>query len=876
MALLMGSVMINAAVTNTISVSFGPVGTSVTVSGTIETYNGGYKIEINPNGDGFTWVLLSGATNPVATGYAYSKAITIPNCRGGARIIKVTDLGTLTGANALFTVTTSYKLTLTLPADGYEVEGGPVTVTAVIKGVDVVALGVGVLDLQFRFNNPSGTAVAALTSGAPFYNLAEDVVGLGTFTQPYIIAANNVNLVTNGVWTALLDWDTDNLFAASVPAELTRQGVASVTFTIRPTDKLNYDRTQPVVWKVQLAALQTFDYYTLTDPLGTLTTTDPANQGPAGFAGLALPATTRTTTLGTWTLKLYDTTATLIKSTTFSVNPATIAPVVVVFADSSTNADTPAAWGDLLVQADNVAVKRMHKITIDMTVKYPDGTDALPADITSGFDVKAYYNTTLFATLHLDPLTAWVAGAPNVWRTSWVIAKNAPLGVNWKFNVTAASIVDANGNTGPTIAYGTADVNSDLANDHRIKVAVGTIFVNAPILNYPSVGSAMQRTLEAKATIDIRYADNTRVAGTDMLAFNTTGTDALATKTPIIMVASDYNADVGLWIPKWKTPYNAALGAATFKVLQNNFKDQYGNKGPLADTAASGAFVVAPAIITISNVATNAATYETDNQVTVTFDAKYTSGDAVTKRTDLSPTAAREYPVVTIYDSAGTVVATLRAGYVSSKWTASWIVTAGSLSGTYNATIDAYSATVGAEKGFADSADAAVLANCNTGPTVKKFANFDVSRVSMTDLLAAANAAEAEAILAGAKATQASTDAKAAGVDAKAATAAATQASTDAKAAGVDAKAAGVDAKAATAAATQASTDAKAATTAATVAGTKADAAKTAADGAKAAADNAAAAANGLTTLVYAAIGASLIAALAAIVALMQISRKIA
>jgi hypothetical protein len=203
---------------------------------------------------------------------------------------------------------------------------------------------------------------------------------------------------------------------------------------------------------------------------------------------------------------------------------------------------------------------------------------------------------------------------------------------------------------------------------------------------------------------------------------------------------------------------------------------------------------------------------------------------------------------VTIYDSAGTVVATLRAGYVSSKWTASWIVTAGSLSGTYNATIDAYSATVGAEKGFADSADAAVLANCNTGPTVKKFANFDVSRVSMTDLLAAANAAEAEAILAGAKATQASTDAKAAGVDAKAATAAATQASTDAKAA----------------------------TTAATVAGTKADAAKTAADGAKAAADNAAAAANGLTTLVYAAIGASLIAALAAIVALMQISRKIA
>jgi len=57
---------------------------------------------------------------------------------------------------------------------------------------------------------------------------------------------------------------------------------------------------------------------------------------------------------------------------------------------------------------------------------------------------------------------------------------------------------------------------------------------------------------------------------------------------------------------------------------------------------------------------------------------------------------------------------------------------------------------------------------------------------------------------------------------------------------------------------------------------TSADAAKTAADSAKAAADDAKTAASGLTTLVYGAIGASLVAALAAIVSLMQISRRIA
>ncbi len=101
-------------------------------------------------------------------------------------------------------------------------------------------------------------------------------------------------------------------------------------------------------------------------------------------------------------------------------------------------------------------------------------------------------------------------------------------------------------------------------------------------------------------------------------------------------------------------------------------------------------------------------------------------------------------------------------------------------------------------------------------------------------------------------------------------------ASTAVTAASTAATAAGTKADAAAAAATAAGTKADAATAAATAAGTKADAAKTAADAAKTAADSAASAANGLTTLVYAAIGASLIAALAAIVALMQISRKIA
>jgi hypothetical protein len=90
------------------------------------------------------------------------------------------------------------------------------------------------------------------------------------------------------------------------------------------------------------------------------------------------------------------------------------------------------------------------------------------------------------------------------------------------------------------------------------------------------------------------------------------------------------------------------------------------------------------------------------------------------------------------------------------------------------------------------------------------------------------------------------------------------------------ANAASAAATAASQAATAAATAATAASAAATAAGGKADSATAAANAAATAAQGAQTAANNLTTLVYAAIGASLVAALAAIVALMQISRKIA
>jgi hypothetical protein len=843
---LIPSMMVSAALTNTLNVSSGPVGTKVTVSGTLNTFNGRYQVRIDANNAGGYGDLpiedLAGFTSTLtATGYSYSVEITIPDAYAGARKIEVKDLDAAgqPAVESFFTVTTKWALALTAPTSGYAYEGGPVVVTATLTGGD--AAWNNILDLQYRFKDPTGTVIVGLTGTVA--NIAAVAATPGKIVQAFGIANNTNTLVTDGVWNALLDWDT----AAAFPAA--QQGVASTTFTIRPTDNVAYDRTTAAKWRIYITT-GTFDKYTVTDPSGVITTYDPGNVASPAFVGGVALTTTKTTPLGVYTLKVYNTLGTVVKTSTFTLNKATISPVYTVFTDTSTIAD--GALGNLLAQADNVAVKRMHKITIDMTVKYPDGTDALPADVTGGYDVNVYYNSTLVKTIHLDPLTASIGGAPNLWEFTYLIPKDAVLGKNWVFNITANGIADTYGNSGPAKNYGSKDVNSDLTADHRITVAKGTVFVQAPpTLNYPAALANLQRTLQAKATIDARYADNSRVTGSDISEFNAT-----ASTSTIQMVAADYNADVGLWIAKWTVPYNSPIAGASFDVPANGCVDKWGNKGPAASPGPSAAFNVVAAPITVSGVTVDKSSVQSDEQITATFSATYPSGAPVTTKNTTGP-------FVTFYDDSGVNLGSKRASYsaTTQKWSASFIIPGGSTSGTYNATVNV--------NNVADDAT-------NKGPTAKKYANFDVSRVSLTDVLAASEAAEASADLAQTKADAAKVAADTAATKADAAAAAAVDAKTAATAAGTKADAAASAATAAGTAANAAKTSADAATAAATSAGTKADAAKTAADGAKTAADSAAAAANGLTTLVYAAIGASLIAALAAIVALMQISRKIA
>ena len=886
MVALIPSALVSAAVTNVLSVSVGPVGTKTIVSGTITTYNGRLKIEIDANNDGFYTgvgeVLAGVATTLYADGYAYAKEITIPNAYGGARRIHVTDLdaaGTPT-ADSFFTVQTQYLLKVT-PTVNYET--GVFTLNGTIVGGDPTwSVPATALDLQFRIKDTAGTVIAGETT--PYANLVE-AGGYGRFVQLHVLPTVATNFKTWGVYTGLLDWDTLAAFPVA------NQGVATVQFTVRMTNKATYERTQTVNLQANIPLGTTFDKVNLVDPSGTETTVqNPADivGGAAVFYGPAVVLVTgKNTALGTYTVKMIDIAGATFKTQTFVLNKAGFVITIAAAADYSESSSYTAAAN---IAAANQNVERMHTVNLIMTINYPDGvTPVTSADLLGGFSVQARYNTTAAATIVLDPLTAYAG--PNKWTANWKIPKDAVKGKNYHLVVVASSITDQYGNTGPTNDFDSSKASPVVGN--YWKVIVSQLYSGAPpggalpVLTYPGALNNLARTLESKATADIRYPDNSRVMGSDLGQANGTVTTVAGGKTYTVnLAAADYNDAVGLWVMKWKIPWNAPIAADyTWSVQINNFKDQWGNKGPAGAVASANVFGVQKATITISELAVDKSSVQTDEQITASFKATYPSGDLITARTDLgvNPPLGLEYPVVTIYNNAGAAVANLRAAYSSSKWTISWIVPAGSTSGTYNVTVDVFDATPTSENGFADNADTAVLANCNSGPTAKKYVNFDVSRVSMTDVLAASNAAKAAADLASTKADAAktaadtaSTKADAAKVAADAATVAANAAKTAADGAKTAATSAQTTAQSAVTAATDAKTAATDAKTAATAAGTKADAATAAANAAKASADAAKAATDSLTTMVYVAIAASVVAALAAIFAVMQITKKIA
>jgi hypothetical protein len=477
-------------------------------------------------------------------------------------------------------------------------------------------------------------------------------------------------------------------------------------------------------------------------------------------------------------------------------------------------------------------------------LQYPDGSPCNSIDLPSGFTYKTYLNGTELASGASDPITDF--DPDDYWYMEWKVPKDAAKGTGYSLNVTAATLADAYGNSGPEDNFSTDEFT----------VTNGVLYVDdGPTLMTPAAGGKVQRTLSATARVDIRYADDSKFTGEDWALFNAT----VQEEDDLSAIAADYNTAAGLWILKYVVPYDANLVLGnTFEVGTEDIVDKYGNEGPYGTYTSAGAFEIVAAKITVSDFAATKVEYNTDDQVTVTFKAKYPSLASVTEPAD-------DFPIVSFYDLEDNLEEEKRATYnaATDTWQASFLIPSTFMNGVYTASIE--------QNDVQDDA-----APANMGPSTALETTYAVTRISLTDVYRLITTVQAQQALDSAKADAALASANAAATSAAAA-------GTSASAALAAANASKTSADAALAAATAAGTKADAALTAANAANTAAGAAKTSADAAKAAADAAGVKTDaisgkidGLQTLVYAAIGAALLAAIAAIVCLMQIMQKIA
>jgi uncharacterized coiled-coil protein SlyX len=685
--------------------------------------------------------------------------------------------------------------------------------------------------LRIRVKNPDGEEPTALAPEE--IDITE--VDKGHFEVNFVLGdvdAEKEELVIWGTYTATLDWKTTE---AEYPDE--QKDVASVSFSVRLTDAEVYERTEKVYINAFVEADVTVTKWQLLNPDGEILEEfdiDPDVVG-AGWTGVLEWDSKKDSDLGVYTVRIIKSGDEIYKEQTFVLEKADIR-IEFVAADFKYNG--------VLINEENEDVERTYTVTAAFKTLYPDGTDVSLVDITAGFTVSIYANTTKVGEVTLDPLTDYNVDR---WVVEWKIPKNAPLGIGYAINVTVNSISDQYGNVGPE------DYASTAEELYPFEVVSATLKVTEISLIYPGADVELERTRVAKASLKIEYPDGSIVTADDFKWVNVT-VDGPIEDYEFSLSADDYSEAVGLWVAQWMIPYDAATATTgyVFEVAADAIEDKYGNAGPDAIEECPDAFGVKKTTIRIADLTVDKEIYETDDEVTITFEASYASGVEVTSE-DATAT-------ITIY-KGGTQVDTVTAEYdpTVGKFVGTWIVPDSATTGLYNATIEIDAVT--------DEAN-------NIGPKAKAWANFNITRVGMTTVMdeIAALDERIETLEASLSDLQSAIDDLSRAVAAlriETITAAIAEVEDEVTALKSEIAAAKKAASDAGAVAGQAKSSADAATQAAN------SAASAAAD-AKSAAQAAQSAAQGVMTAVYGAIILSLIAALASIVAVITLQRKVA
>lgn len=437
----------------TINPDSGPVGTSVRVTGTIDTTNGSYQI---------LWDEEIVKEGTCVNTMEVNDTFTVPLSATGNHNVTLYDANaTAQSSPALFTVTTSYYVL----ADPIRIqEGINTSISVSVNGAEANAT----YTVTINVTNPQPT----LQSYTRTLTVSTSVTGSGSNSTLYpgdFPSGANTNYVGTYTVTVLANNKT----------------LTTCDFTVGLTDKLEYKRQEIV--STRGSGFNANENVTVSVTFaGTPAAGYPKNV-TANTDGIIsdswqIPINA---TIGTYTVRLTNaTTPGTVKTPTDTQNFTVIATTLAV-----TIPDGP-----------QTQYKRTETALLKFNITYPNGALYNTTHLET-ITISIYYNTTSVANVSLTD--ANYEPATGKWNCTWRIPKDAVLGTGYNFTILKDVIVDKFGNRGPSAnIFSTTFRVSQASFTSRIKTVnlAGEALVDVVVEVYKATANQSISTKKTNAT----------------------------------------------------------------------------------------------------------------------------------------------------------------------------------------------------------------------------------------------------------------------------------------------------------------------------------------------------------------------------------------
>ena len=558
-----------------ISPPSGPVGTTVSLVGEIDTEGGEWQIEFEV--DAGEWEAVKEGTCDAGS-VSVDTTFTVPNATVGYHAIKLKDLTSDLEATTTFSVDTAWAVA---PTPARQQEGLSVNLTITISG----ALANTEYNFSITVTDPTGTSYANITA----ITAETDDTGFGSVTEAYPDAGVNFEASANTNYTGTYDVVVDQKDPTFI-AE-----VATTSFAIGLTEETSYQRTLAVNIRGSGFIVDDEVLINVTDPMDAIVHTDvlTATDGTVeDWWMIPLDAE-----LGTYKANLTGVETGIKNPPDFQEFYLTEAILTVEITDQP-----PAT-----IQRTLDAVMKFH-------IRYPDGEFYNTTHLGT-IDVSVYCNTTLVTVISLSSDNYEEETAK--WNVTWTVPEDAAIGSGYSFNLTANAVTDPHGNSGP----------AEYVSSDTFAVGEKAVLI-VEITDQPE--ERYYRTETAAVKFNVTYPDGEFYTDDDLGTIRVRLYYGTTWYANVSLTAADFDAATNKWTVGWVVPWNAPLRSDyKFMIYSNEVVDKYGNCGP-AETVSSDAFEVVKVVLAVPAIHTDKASYGLGDWVTVYFAATYLDDSPVT------------------------------------------------------------------------------------------------------------------------------------------------------------------------------------------------------------------------------------------------------